>query len=115
MKRLTSRQARSGDSPGRPFEGGRVRGTKGTFYGQYEGVEKNLPSLDRPALPEGVPPGGHGGSHGQLTHEFILSILEDREPLIDIFTSLNMTVPGIVAHASALKGGERMKIPQYKK
>jgi predicted dehydrogenase len=109
-----SRQARSGDSPGKPIEAGRVRGTKGTFHGQYEGIEKNLPSLDRPPLPKGVPVGGHGGSHGNLTHEFILSILENREPLIDIITSLNMTVPGIVAHLSALKNGERIKIPQYK-
>jgi hypothetical protein len=26
-----------------------------------------------------------------------------------------MTVPGIVAHQSALKGGERLKIPQYER
>lgn len=109
-----SRQARSGDSPGKPSEAGRLRGTKGTFYGTYEGLETNLPDLNRPMLPAGMPAGGHGGSHGQLTHEFILSILEDRKPLIDIISALNMTVPGIVAHASALKNGESMKIPQYK-
>ena len=28
--------------------------------------------------------GGHGGSHGQLMNEFVLSILEDRKPLVDI-------------------------------
>jgi len=27
---------------------------------------------------------------------------------------LNITVAGIVAHQSALKGGETLKIPQYK-
>lgn len=109
-----SRQGRSGDSPGTPLEAGRLRGTKGTFYGKYEGLETNLPDLNRPPLPAGVLAGGHGGSHGQLTHEFVLSILEDRFPLIDIISALNMTVPGIVAHASALKDGESMKIPQYK-
>lgn len=108
-----SRQGRSGDSPGTPIEAGRVRGTKGTYYGKYEGIEKNLPDVERPILPPGVPAGGHGGSHGQLTHEFVLSILEDRTPLIDIISALNMTIPGIVAHASALKDGESMKIPQY--
>jgi hypothetical protein len=46
--------------------------------------------------------------------EFITSILEDRKPLIDIAMSLNLTVPGVVAHQSALKDGELMKIPQYK-
>jgi hypothetical protein len=35
-------------------------------------------------------------------------------PLVDVAMALNMTVPGIVAHQSALKDGELMKIPQYK-
>jgi hypothetical protein len=45
--------------------------------------------------------------------EFVEAILLDRTPLIDVAQSLNMTVSGIVAHQSALKGGELMKIPQY--
>jgi hypothetical protein len=46
-------------------------------------------------------------------NEFISAILEDRPPLVDIYESLAMTLPGIVAHDSALRGGERLKIPQY--
>jgi hypothetical protein len=46
-------------------------------------------------------------------NEFVMSILEDRKPLVDIAQALNMTVAGIVAHQSALKDGELMKIPQY--
>ena len=64
-------------------------------------------------LPDGMEAGGHGGSHGYLTDEFVTAILEDRDPLIDIAWSLNMTVPGIVAHESALKDGEWMKVPHY--
>ena len=30
-----------------------------------------------------------------------------------IATAMNMTVPGIIAHDSALKNGELLKIPQY--
>jgi hypothetical protein len=48
-----------------------------------------------------------------LAQEFISSILENREPLVNIYEALSMTVPGIVAHESALKDGERLKIPQY--
>ena len=109
-----SRMARSGDTPGTPSETGRVRGTRGSYYGKYEGLEKNLPDLNRPPLPPGVPAGGHGGSHGPLMNEFVLSILEDRKPLVDIIMAMNMTIPGIVAHSSAMKDGELMKIPQYK-
>ena len=55
----------------------------------------------------------HGGSHGYLGHEFVMSILENRKPQVDIGQALNMTVAGVVAHQSAIKDGELMKIPQY--
>jgi predicted dehydrogenase len=108
-----SRMAVSWDTPGDSGERGRIRGQRGSFYGKYEGLEKNLPDLIRPALPPGVESGGHGGSHGRLMDEFVSSILQDRKPLVDIATALNITVPGTVAHQSALKDGELMKIPQF--
>jgi hypothetical protein len=46
-------------------------------------------------------------------NEFVLAILQDRKPLVDIAQALNMTISGILAHQSALKDGELMKIPQY--
>lgn len=109
-----SRMAVSWDTPGYSGEMGRVRGQRGSFYGKYEGLEKNLPPIARPPLPPGVQAGGHGGSHGQLMNEFVTAILEDRKPLVDIAQALNMTVAGIVAHQSALRNGELMKIPQYR-
>ena len=109
-----SRMAVSWDTPGYSGEMGRVRGQRGSFYGKYEGLEKNLPPVVRPPLPPGVQAGGHGGSHGQLMNEFVTAILQDRKPLVDIAHALNMTVAGIVAHQSALRNGELMKIPQYR-
>ncbi len=111
-----ARMGRSSDSYGEGYGGvcGRARGLKGSYYGEYQGLEKNLPDLTRPPLPPGVPAGGHQGSQGRLTDEFITAILQDRKPLVDIATALNMTVGGIVAHKSALKNGEWMKVPQYK-
>lgn len=109
-----ARMGVSWDTPGDSGERGRVRGQKGSFYGKYEGLEKTLPDLNRPPLPPGVPRGGHGGSHGNLMNEFVTSILQDRKPLVDIAWALNLTVAGIVAHQSALKDGELMKIPQYR-
>jgi predicted dehydrogenase len=108
-----ARMAVSWDSPGAGGEMGRVRGEKGSFYGKYEGLEKSLPETRRPPLPPGVSGGGHGGSHGYLMNEFVAAILEDRKPLVDVAQALNMTVAGIVAHQSALKGGELLRIPQY--
>ena len=110
----SARMAVSWDTPGRGGEMGRIRGQRGSFYGEYKGLEKNLPPTKRPPLPPGVRAGGHGGSHGQLMNEFVTAILEDRTPLVDVAKALNMTVGGIVAHQSALKDGELMEIPQYK-
>ena len=95
-------------------ERGRVFGQRGWMDGtKYHGQLKPLPDLSRPPLPPGVPAGGHGGSHGPLMNEFVTAILEDRDPLVDIYEALAMTVPGIVAHQSALKDAETLPVPQY--
>ncbi len=99
---------------GRIVETGRVFGERGWMDGTgYHGVAKDLPDTARPPLPPGVPGGGHGGSHGLLADEFVTAILKDRDPLVNIYEALAMTVPGIVAHQSALKDGETLKVPQY--
>jgi predicted dehydrogenase len=95
-------------------ESGRVYGQRGFMVGmKYSGQEKDLPDLGRPPLPPGVAPGGHEGSHGNLMDEFVASILQDRKPLVDIAMALNMTVPGVVAHQSALKDGETLSVPHF--
>jgi predicted dehydrogenase len=99
---------------GKVSETGRVFGEKGWMEGlEYHGTMKPLPDIERPPLPPGVQAGGHGGSHGQLMNEFVLSILQDRKPMVDIAAALNMTVCGIVAHQSALKDGQRLEVPQF--
>ena len=47
-------------------------------------------------------------------NEFVSAILQDRKPLVDVAMALNLTVAGIVAHKSAMKDGELLKIPQFK-
>lgn len=56
---------------------------------------------------------GHGGSHPHLAHEFVMSILEDRDPFPNAPQSANWTCVGIIAHESALKGGQIMKLPDF--
>ena len=95
---------------------GEVHGELGAVIGTEISPKrkiKNPVQFAKPQLPPGMDPGGHGGSHAYLTEEFITAILEDRDPLIDIAWSLNMTVCGIVAHESALKDGEWIKVPHY--
>jgi predicted dehydrogenase len=56
---------------------------------------------------------GHEGSHCFITHEFVDSVLRQRKPAVGIYEAVACTAPGIVAHQSALKGGELLKIPQF--
>ncbi len=110
-----SRMLMSKDTPGYHGEVGRVRGQYGSMRGtKFEGTaDISGIELRKPPLPPQVAPGGHGGSHGYLGNEFVMAIIGDRKPLVDIAWSLNMTVCGIVAHESALKNGELLKIPHY--
>jgi hypothetical protein len=57
--------------------------------------------------------GGHGGSHPHLAHEFISALIEKRDPFPNALESANWTCTGILAHESALRGGEVMKLPAF--
>lgn len=56
---------------------------------------------------------GHDGSHTFITHEFIDAIVKERKPKVDIYEAIAYTAPGIVAHESALKGGDWLEIPNF--
>ena len=58
--------------------------------------------------------GGHGGSHPHLVHEFVSSIVDGRQPFPDAVTTANWTAAGICAHESAMQGGIRVEIPQFR-
>ncbi len=57
---------------------------------------------------------GHGGSHPHLANEFIMSIVEDRDPFPNVFQSANWTTVGILAHESAMRGGQVICLPDYR-
>lgn len=109
-----ARMAVSWDMPGAGGEKGRVYGQKGSFEARYSGqADISKVAQEKPPLPPGVPAGGHGGSHGYLSDDFIRAILLKQKPVCDVACALNTTVSGIYAHMSAMKDGETLKIPQY--
>ncbi len=69
------------------------------------------PARDR--LPEALRQAGATTPHAHLAHEFIMSIVESRPPRVDAVTAANWTVPGLVAHASAMAGGQQMDVPMF--
>lgn len=56
---------------------------------------------------------GHGGSHPHLVHEFLDALLNERSPYPNAVQSANITCVGILAHESALKGGEIIRLPEF--
>jgi len=88
-----------------PVEHSRAKGAQPVKVPEYWKTDM-LPEAMRHAS-------GHGGSAVFISAEFINALIEDREPEIDLYESLAMTVPGIVAHQSALKEGEQLAVPQF--
>lgn len=68
------------------------------------------PPGERPALDVSA---WHGGSHPHLVHELVSAVVEGRRPAIDERRAATITAPGIVAHESALRGGEVLSVPAY--
>ena len=108
----------SWDVPSYGGEDGRIWGQKGCYVpekGGYRGwfdAEVKKMAIAKPQLPPGMPAGGHGGSHGYLTDDFIRSIvLPGHKPCVDIKTALDTTIAGVYAHLSAMKGGEMLAVP----
>ncbi len=99
-------------------------GSKSAFYmpgsgGQpmslkVEGKAASAPGDYWHMLPEAMRQDtGHGGSHPFLSNEFIMALVEDRAPAIDLYEALAYTVPGIIAHESSFRDGEQLPIPGF--
>jgi hypothetical protein len=56
---------------------------------------------------------GHGGSHPHLAHQFVNMIISGEDAYPNAVESANITCTGILAHESALKGGEIMHLPSW--
>ncbi len=56
---------------------------------------------------------GHGGSHPHLVHEFVSALVDGRQPFPNVRQSANITCVGILAHESAMRGGEIVRLPEF--
>ena len=56
---------------------------------------------------------GHGGSHPHLAHEFVTELVKGRDPFPNAVQSANWTCVGILAHESAKKGGQIVRLPDF--
>ena len=56
---------------------------------------------------------GHGGSHPHLVNEFVSALIEDREPRPNAPQAANWTCVGVLAHQSAMEGGQIKRLPDF--
>ncbi len=56
---------------------------------------------------------GHEGSHHFLVDDFVRAVNDGTLPPVNAWTAARFTLPGIVAHQSALRGGERLSIRDF--
>jgi predicted dehydrogenase len=57
---------------------------------------------------------GHGGIDFYVLHDFIEAVKADQPPPIDVYDAADMTLPGILAHRSAVNGGKPFRIPDFR-
>ncbi|MFT4220633.1 MAG: Gfo/Idh/MocA family oxidoreductase [Microbacterium sp.] len=58
-------------------------------------------------------PNGHEGSHHFLVDDFAVAVAGGSLPPVNAWVAARYTLPGIVAHQSALRGGERLAILDF--
>lgn len=56
---------------------------------------------------------GHEGSHPFLANDFVRAVSTKTLPPVNAWVAARFTIPGIIAHQSALRGGERLAVPDF--
>lgn len=68
-------------------------------------------SIIDPNAPEEAKKGGHGTSEYYMIRDFLAAIENDTEPPINVFRATEWTIPGIIAHQSAMENGKWFDVP----
>jgi predicted dehydrogenase len=58
-------------------------------------------------------PNGHAGSHQFLVDDFMKACISKKHPPVNVWQAARYTLPGIVAHESAVRGGVLLEIPDF--
>lgn len=77
----------------------------------YDSAERMHCTDSDPLAPPEARRGGHGTSEYYLIRDFLDAVEHNVRPPIDAVRSTDLTIPGIVAHESAMKGGAWLDVP----
>ena len=78
-------------------------------------ISGTAPVHDRARLPAEFAhaPNGHEGSHHFLVDDFVTAVNEGTLPTVNAWVAARYTLPGVIAHDSALRDGERLPVPDF--
>ncbi|WP_298866375.1 Gfo/Idh/MocA family oxidoreductase [uncultured Microbacterium sp.] len=82
---------------------------RGAFVSGYAAVHEE----DRRRIPAELADlhNGHEGSHHFLVDDFVRAVEDHTLPPVNAWRAARFTLPGVIAHESARRGGERLTIP----
>ncbi|HPT99106.1 MAG TPA: Gfo/Idh/MocA family oxidoreductase [Armatimonadota bacterium] len=82
-----------------------------------KGEEEPVERIYKPEFPEFhdlASRTGHGGGDFFVVHEFIRAIRTGEPPYLDVYTGLQMSCVGILAHRSALNNNATYEVPSFR-
>ena len=79
---------------------------------KFLGLSPAQPFWQLPLEFAGVP-NGHDGTHLFLVNDFVRSVVAQKLPPNHVWQAARYNAPGIVAHESAKRDGERLSIPDF--
>lgn len=56
---------------------------------------------------------GHMASHQLLIDDFCTAVSQEKMPYVNAWRAARFTIPGLIAHESALRGGVLLDIPDF--
>lgn len=65
------------------------------------------------SLPESAREGGHGTAEYSLVQDFLAALESGRKAPLDEIRGMDLTVPGIIAHESAMQDGRWLDVPSF--
>jgi len=107
----------------------RIYGTQGSFENdvwcdKHGGTPVSPEEVRDPLPPEVVEAfeamdgetgfyGDEDGTHAYLVHEFVEAVAADRAPAINAWEATRYMAAGVMAHKSAMRGGEVLEVPDW--
>lgn len=96
------------------LKNGAIDKTKDPISVKY--IEGHAAIQDRSRLPKtmrNLPPFAHYNSHPFLVDDFVRGVTTGKLPPNNAWEAARYMIPGLIAHESALRGGELMDIPDF--